>query len=153
MSANGPAEGHASWSRQLVPGTWYHDVGVYDGAAVSAYRNGVQMGTAVLARGAIAAGTGPDINISRNPTCAGDYFTGVVYDVRICKQALSGAQVLALYQAVTPPDPGGESRVLGPPLDNSIRMPRTATARMTGAPVDRSQLGRTHETVPYLARN
>jgi hypothetical protein len=43
---------------------------------------------------------------------------------------------------VTPPDPGGERRLLGPPLDNSTGMPRPATARMTGAPVDRSQLGR-----------
>ena len=38
-------------------------------------------------------------------------------------------------QGVTPPDPGGEWRLLGPPLGNSIGMPRPATARMTGAPV------------------
>ena len=56
-------------------------------------------------------------------------------------------------RGVTPPDPGGERRLLGPSLANSIAMPRPATARMTGAPVDRSQLGRTHETVAYLARN
>jgi hypothetical protein len=54
---------------------------------------------------------------------------------------------------VTLPDPGGERQLLGPPLDNSIGRLRPATARMTGAPVDRSQLGRTHETVAYLARN
>src|SRR6516162_6735884 len=35
----------------------------------------------------------------------------------------------------------------------TIGMPRLATARMTDAPLDRSQLGRTHETVAYLARN
>ena len=54
---------------------------------------------------------------------------------------------------VTPPDQSGERRLLWPPLDNSIGMPRPATARMTGAPVDRSQPGRTHETVAYLARD
>jgi hypothetical protein len=54
-------------------------------------------------------------------------------------------------RGVTPPDPGGERRLLGPPLDNSIGMARPATARMTGAPVDRFQLGRTHETVAYLS--
>jgi integrase len=56
-------------------------------------------------------------------------------------------------RGVTPPDPGGEWRLLGPPPDNSIGMPRPAAARMTGAPVDWPQLGRTHETVAYLARN
>src|SRR5437588_518355 len=40
---NGTAEGRASWSQQLVAGTWYHYVGVYDGAMVSAYLNGVQV--------------------------------------------------------------------------------------------------------------
>ena len=100
---NGTAEGRASWSQQLVAGTWYHYVGVYDGATVSAYLNGVQVGTAAFAGGAIAVGTGPAINIARNPTYAGDYFIGVIYDARIYEQALSAAEVLALYQATTPP--------------------------------------------------
>jgi hypothetical protein len=103
---NGAAEGRASWSQQLVEGTWYHYVGVYNGATVTAYLNGVQVASAAFAGGAIAAGTGPDINISRNPTYAGDYFFGAIYDARIYEQALSAAQVLALYQAVTPPAPG-----------------------------------------------
>jgi len=34
-------------------------------------------------------------------------------------------------------DPGDKWRVLGPPPDNSIGMPRPATARMTGAPGNR----------------
>jgi hypothetical protein len=38
---------------------------------------------------------------------------------------------------VTSPYPGGEWRLLGSPPDNSIGVPRPATARMTGAPVDR----------------
>src|SRR6516165_7601062 len=56
-------------------------------------------------------------------------------------------------RGVTPPDPSGEWRLLGPPPDNSIGMPRSATGRMTGAPVDRPQFGRTRKTVAYLARN
>ena len=102
---NGTAEGRASWSHQLVAGTWYHYVGVYDGATVSAYLNGVQVASAAFAGGAIAAGTGPDINIARNPTYGGDYFIGAISDVRIYKRGLSAAEVLALYQAVTPPPP------------------------------------------------
>jgi hypothetical protein len=54
---------------------------------------------------------------------------------------------------VTPPDPGGEWRLLGPPLDRSIDAPRPATARMTGASVDRPQLRRAYKTVAYLPRN
>ena len=53
---------------------------------------------------------------------------------------------------VTPPDPGGEwRRLLGPPPDNSIGVPRPATARLTGAPVDRPQLRRADETTAHLA--
>jgi hypothetical protein len=102
---NGTAEGRASWSQQLVEGTWYHYVGVYNGATVSAYLNGVQVASTAFAGGAIAAGTGPDINIARNPTYAGDYFIGAIWDVRIYKRALLAAEVLALYQSVPPPTP------------------------------------------------
>ena len=112
---NGTAEGRASWSQQLVAGTWYHYVGVYDGATVSAYLNGVQVATAAFAGGAIAAGTGPDINIARNPAYGGDYFIGAISDVRIYKRALSAAEILALYQAVTPPPP---------PTPTAITLPR-----------------------------
>jgi hypothetical protein len=102
---NGTAEGRASWSKQLVVGTWYHCVGVYDGATVKAYLNGVQVASAAFAGGAIAAGTGPDINIARNPSYAGDNFIGAISDVRIYKRGLSAAEVVALYQAVPPPTP------------------------------------------------
>jgi hypothetical protein len=103
---NGSAEGHAAWSQQLVAGTWYHYVGVYDGATVSTYLNGLEVASTPFVGGALAAGTGPDINIARNPTYAGDYFIGAIYDVRLYERALSAAEVLALYQAVTPPAPG-----------------------------------------------
>jgi hypothetical protein len=98
---------YAIWSQQLVVGTWYHYVGVYDGPTVRAYFNGVQVGSAPFAGGAIAPGTGPDINIARDPAfTSAPLFYGALYDVRIYQQALSAAQVLALYQAVTPPAPG-----------------------------------------------
>jgi hypothetical protein len=40
-------------------------------------------------------------------------------------------------RGVMPPDPVDKWRVLGPPHDDSIGMPRPATARMTGAPGNR----------------
>jgi len=48
--------------------------------------------TAAFAGGAIATGTGPDINIACNPTYRGDYFIGAVSDVRIYKRGLSAAE-------------------------------------------------------------
>ena len=100
---NGTSVGQAGWNQQLVAGTWYHYVGVYNGATVSAYLNGVQVASAAFAGGAIAAGTGPGINIARNPTYGSDFFDGAIYDVRIYERALSVAEILALYQAITPP--------------------------------------------------
>ena len=102
---NGTAEGRASWSQQLVAGTWYHYVGVYDGATVRAYLNGIQVASAAFAGGALAAGAGPDINIARNPTNGLDSFIGAISDVRIYKRGLSAAEILALYQSVPSPTP------------------------------------------------
>jgi hypothetical protein len=102
---NGTAEGRASWAQQLSAGTWYHYAGVYDGATVKAYINGAQVASTAFAGGIIAAGTGPDINVARNPAYAGDFFTGGIYDVQIHGQAYSANQILALFNGTTPPPP------------------------------------------------
>jgi hypothetical protein len=47
---------------------------------------------------------------------------------------------------------GGEWRLLGPPLDN-YRYAEAGNCSDDRCAADRSQLGRTHETVAYLARN
>jgi hypothetical protein len=96
---NGKAQAQAYWSQQLIKGTWYHYVGTYDGATVRAYLNGAQVAHTAFAGGAIAAGTGPDINVGRDPAYAGDYFVGSIADVRLYAQALSAAQIMSLYQA------------------------------------------------------
>lgn len=96
---NGTAEGRASWSQQLLAGTWYHYVGVYDGSTVKAYINGSQVASTAFAGGAVAAGTGPHINVARNPAYGRDFFAGAAWDVRIYERAISAAEILALYQA------------------------------------------------------
>ncbi|HWB33937.1 MAG TPA: LamG domain-containing protein [Candidatus Paceibacterota bacterium] len=98
---NGSTEGRATWSQTLSAGTWYHYVGVYDGAHVYAYINGTQVASASYAGGAIAS-SAYDINIARNPQYAGDYFSGTVDDVRIYKRALSPSEVAAMYTAAIP---------------------------------------------------
>jgi Concanavalin A-like lectin/glucanases superfamily len=99
---NGTASGTAAWKQQLVAGQWYHYAGVYDGQTVSAWLNGVQVASAAFAGGAIAAGTGPDINIGRNPTYGYDWLTGSVADVRVYERALAAADIAALYEGTAP---------------------------------------------------
>jgi hypothetical protein len=96
---NGTAEGRASWSKQLTTGTLYHYVGVYDGSTVKAYINGSQVASVPFSGGSIAAGNGPRLSVARNPTYNGDFFVGAISDVRIYREALSGSDISALYQA------------------------------------------------------
>ena len=103
---NGTKSGSAAWSQQLVAGAWYHYAGVYDGNTVSAWLNGAQVASAPFAGGAIAAGTGPDINIARNPAYGYDWFTGAVADVRVYERALAAADIAALYQGTAPSGAG-----------------------------------------------
>ncbi|HVZ76263.1 MAG TPA: LamG domain-containing protein [Candidatus Paceibacterota bacterium] len=100
---NGSSEGRATWSQTLSTGTWYHYVGVYDGSSVYAYINGVQVASTSYAGGPIAP-SGYDVSIGRNNNAeyTGDYFSGVVDDVRIYDRALSPSEVAAMYTANIP---------------------------------------------------
>jgi hypothetical protein len=98
---NGAAEGVASWSQQLAVNVPYYYVGTYDGINVKAYINATLVASTPFAGGLIAAGSGPHINVGRNPAYAGDYFNGAVYDVRIYNRALSASEITTLYNANT----------------------------------------------------
>lgn len=77
--------------------TWTHVAGVYDGANVRIYVNGVQIGAAVPATGNAIASTRP-IAIGSHPSW--NAMQGYIDEVKFYKQALSAAQVAAL--AATP---------------------------------------------------
>ena len=94
---NGTGEGLANWSQVLSPNTWYHYVGTYDGTNVYAYINGQQVGSGPLS-GDMAISSYP-VNIGRNPAYDGDYFKGLVDDVRIYNRALTPKEVLTLYNS------------------------------------------------------
>jgi hypothetical protein len=94
---NGSTNGMAGWTQQLVGGQWYHYVGVYDGSHVYAYLNGVQVASANYSGGAIAA-SGFNVDIGRDSSYAGDYFNGVIDDVRIYNRGLNISEVQALYK-------------------------------------------------------
>jgi len=94
---NGKAEGRASWTTKIEEGKWYHAVLTYDGSKVRAYINGELVGEASLT-GSIAD-SGYDINIGRNPAYEGDYFKGVIDEIRIFDRALSEEEIKASYNA------------------------------------------------------
>lgn len=80
----------------LTYGVDYHVVGVYDGAKLHIYVNGVEVGTGTAQTGAMAAGTG-ELWIGDNPSSAGQRWSGKMKDVRLYNYALTATEVLAWY--------------------------------------------------------
>jgi len=76
---------------------WTHLAFSYDGATLRLYINGVQVGTQALT-GPIAASTG-SLRIGGNAVW-GEYFKGLIDEVRIYNRALSAGEILA--DMVTP---------------------------------------------------
>jgi hypothetical protein len=77
-----------------VAGTWYHVVGVYDGATSNIYINGVLENT-VSDTGSITYNS-DNLFIGQNGS-NGERFNGVVDEVRIYNRALSESEVKQLY--------------------------------------------------------
>jgi|GEM_PF-4909673 len=94
---NCSAEGRSSWNTPIQVGKWYHAVLTYNGSKVRAYINGELVGEATLT-GSIADSS-YDINIGRNPVYGGDYFKGVIDEVRIFNRTLSEEEIKASYNA------------------------------------------------------
>jgi len=86
----------------LTPGTWYHVVATYDGAAMNMYVNGAVAGMPAAATGAIVVSTAPVRIGAGGGTAAEQPFDGRIDDVRIYDRALSGAEVTTLYNGVLP---------------------------------------------------
>jgi hypothetical protein len=80
-----------------MTGTWHHYAGTYDGTTVSIYLDGVLVASSSYTGGAIAL-SGNDINIARNPAYGGDFFAGVLADVRLYGRALSASEIRTLFQ-------------------------------------------------------
>ena len=93
---NGKEHASVGWQKRLEIGKWYFYALTYDGLQVRAYLNGELLGSASLT-GNIADSRLP-INIGRNPAYEGDYFTGLVDEIRIYKRALSLNEIRALYK-------------------------------------------------------
>jgi len=84
----------ASGTTTIQKNQWYHLVGIYDGAYVRIYVNGV-LETSVAYSEGIRISTIP-IQIGKDQTST-DYFDGNIDDVRIYNRALSAAEVKYHY--------------------------------------------------------
>ncbi|MBE0540484.1 MAG: hypothetical protein IH623_03775 [Verrucomicrobia bacterium] len=95
-------------------GEWVHVAGVYDGSAVRIYVNGVDQGSAAQTGNILSYNQPLYIGAHGLP---GEFAKGVIDEVRVYSQALSAAQVQALYQqneAPTPPSPPVGLRISDP---------------------------------------
>jgi hypothetical protein len=84
----------AASSGRLVPGTWAHVAGVWDGTTRMLYLNGVLDGTARSPQP--RPDIGGHVSIGRPGAYNGLYFSGRLDDVRIYSRALSTAEIQSL---------------------------------------------------------
>jgi len=78
-------------------GTWYHYCCRYNGTTFSMFKDGTEQSTSSITTGTIDVNTGVDIEIGAEYTHAGDDFHGTVDNVRIYNDALTDAEIIALY--------------------------------------------------------
>ena len=87
---------------QVPLATWTHLAATYDGSVLALYVNGVQAAT-LIASGSIISSTGA-LRIGGN-TIWGEYFNGLIDEVRIYSRALSATEIQTdMNRAVTNPD-------------------------------------------------
>jgi hypothetical protein len=90
----------ASSSIRVTYGEWAHVAGVYDGATVRIYINGVQRGSAPLTGNIISYAQPLYLGAHGGP---GEYMKGMIDEVSIFAQALTAEQVQALFQTSVGP--------------------------------------------------
>lgn len=79
----------------LQANVWQHVAFVYNGATVELYANGFDVGGGAKT-GTLATSGAVNANIGRNPGSNGNYFPGIIDDVRIYSTALSASDILKL---------------------------------------------------------
>jgi hypothetical protein len=78
-------------SAGLTPGTWTHIATTYDGATQRLYVNGTLVATRAQT-GNIAV-SGGALRIGGNNAWAGEFFQGLIDDVRVYRRALSAEEI------------------------------------------------------------
>jgi hypothetical protein len=78
----------------IAGGAWVHLATTYDGTTQRVFVNGVEVSNAA-ATGAIDAGAG-NLRIGGNDVWAGEYYQGLIDEVRIYNRALTAAEINAI---------------------------------------------------------
>jgi hypothetical protein len=134
-STSGAAYVSSTTATSLVPHTWYHVVGVYDGANLQIYLDGAADGTPTALTGTLAntthtltIGAAHIIPPGFPGPYFGDFFDGVIDELRLYDRALSEEEIAALH------DYGNFTLSLAPKSDsNPIHDSHSVTATLDPA--------------------
>jgi hypothetical protein len=85
---------------QLAVNTWAHLAATYDGATLRVYVNGAQVGSKAVTQSMLVS-TGP-LQIGGNAVW-GEYFSGLIDDVRVYNRALTSAEITSLMNTAVAP--------------------------------------------------
>jgi hypothetical protein len=86
-----------SGDNAILPGSWYHVVGTYDGSTMKMYVNGVLMGSTTIS-GTINNPSSPYVWIGKN-IVSNVFFNGMIDSTKIYSRALSSSEVLSNYNS------------------------------------------------------
>ena len=78
------------------PGVWQHVVAVYDNGSMKFYLNGVQYTSSTSEGSHSSSGT---FTIGANQNGGGNFYKGLIDDVALWNEALTAAEITALYNA------------------------------------------------------
>lgn len=76
--------------------TWHHVAAVYDGANVTLYVDGSSDGSVAKTGNLTTSSRNVRIG-ARHTTSMGEYFTGIIDDVRIYNKALSASEIQQIH--------------------------------------------------------
>jgi hypothetical protein len=96
VSTNG-AYTYITGNTQIATSTWYHIAGVYDGANLNMYVNGISDTTAVPVTGTMTSASYGTLIGARNSVAPEYFFPGKIDDVRLYNRALSASEIKRLY--------------------------------------------------------
>ena len=109
----------ATGTSQLPINTWSHLASTYDGTTLRLYVNGTQVGS-VATTGSIEVSSGV-LRIGGN-TIWGEYFSGLIDEVRIYNRALSATEIQTDMNTPV----GSPERLLGEPISGNASPPESA---------------------------
>ena len=103
---NGLTDTLIASSGDITTGEWFHAVVTYDGSMMRIYMDGQEVGSELKSGGGgmISTNSSVGVNIGRNPDGYGEW-DGRIDDVRIYNRALTGQEILHIYDSGSGDEP------------------------------------------------